>query len=92
MSARALDDASLPWRMKNAESRLAGLDAGFATQVHTIVEQDRKQAVIENTVGQHSKAITLLSDKLDKVYWALIGLSATIAASSAAIIFSGAHP
>lgn len=87
-----LDEPSLPWRMSNAESRLAGLDAGFATQVHTIIKQDREQAVLKNTVEKHDAAITTLGDKLDKVYWALIGLSATIATSAAAIILAGGHP
>lgn len=85
-------DEELYWRMKQAEARLTGLDAGFAQQVKTITQHDEAQARLETTVKSHEASITLLAGKLDKVYWALIGLSLTIAGSALAAIITLGHP
>lgn len=85
------EEPPMAWRMRTAEARLNAIDAGFATQARSIAAHDEQQARIETKVEAHESAITSISAKLDKVYWALIGLSLTIAGSAAATIMTMGH-
>lgn len=85
-----MDDGepTLAWRMRSAEARQNAMDAGFAAQARTIAHHDERQARLETTVAMHETTINTLATKLDKVYWALIGLSLTIAGSAMAAIIT----
>lgn len=74
------------------------LDASIGTQAITLAEHDAKLSDLKETTDERIVALVTTTDKLatslNRVMWALVGFSVTVASSSVALLIGGipSHP